>query len=178
MRTFKLALGLLLGLMAVGTANAQKVEVDHNPATNFSQYKTFMWINHPTVKEDPLMEQRIIDAVDAALTAKGLQQVSEGADLGIAVHAATREQHSIETFYDGFGGGWGWHRWGGLGVGEAITTEHPYTVGTIVVDLFDGRTKQLVWRGVATDTLAEKPEKDTKKIEKAVEKLFKDFPPK
>jgi len=46
-----------------------------------------------------------------------------------------------------------------------------------VVDLFDSHTKQLIWRGVATETLSEKPDKDTKKLNKAVEKLFKDFPP-
>jgi hypothetical protein len=47
-----------------------------------------------------------------------------------------------------------------------------------VVDLFDTRSKQLVWRGVATDTLSEKPDKNVKKLNKAVEKLFKNFPPK
>jgi hypothetical protein len=46
-----------------------------------------------------------------------------------------------------------------------------------VADLIDAHTNQLIWRGEATDTLAEKPDKDTKKLTKAVEKLFKDFPP-
>jgi hypothetical protein len=59
-----------------------------------------------------------------------------------------------------------------------ITTPETYTVGTLVVDLFDARTMQLIWRGVGTETLSDKPEKDTQKLNKTVEKMFKDFPPK
>jgi len=65
-----------------------------------------------------------------------------------------------------------------MGWGQAITTPETYTVGTLVVDLFDVRTMQLVWRGAGTETLSDKPEKDTQKLNKAVEKMFKDFPPK
>jgi hypothetical protein len=176
MRMLKVMLGLLVLFAVAGTANAQTVTTDHDPNANFSQYKTFMWINRPHVPADPLMEQRIIDSVSAALTAKGWRQVSEGADVGVSAHAATKEEHTLETFYDGFGGGWGWHRWGG-GLGEAITTPQTYTVGTLVIDLFDTHTKQLIWRGAATATLSNKPDKDTKKLDKAVDKLFKDFPP-
>ena len=53
-----------------------------------------------------------------------------------------------------------------------------YPVGTVVVDLFDAGTKQMVWRGVARDVLADQPEKNTKKLHKAVEKMFEKFPPK
>ena len=48
--------------------------------------------------------------------------------------------------------------------------------GTLVVDL--SNNKQLIWRGVASDTLSDKPDKNAHKIEKAVEKLFKSYPPK
>jgi len=55
-------------------------------------------------------------------------------------------QRSLETFYSGFGGGWFWHHWG-VGTGMATTTEETYTVGTLVVDLFDSRTRKLIGRG-------------------------------
>ena len=57
----------------------------------------------------------------------------------VAAHIATRKAHNLETFYNGFGG-WGWHRWGG-GMGIATTHVETYAVGTLVVDLFDSRTK-------------------------------------
>jgi hypothetical protein len=177
MRLVRIILGLFLLIMVASDVAAQNVSTDFDPRVNFSQYKTYMWISPPRIVGDPFMEPRLIDAVNAALAAKGWQLVSQGADVSLVAHVATRERHTVETFYDGFGGGWGWHHWG-LGFGEAVTTEHPYEVGTLVVDLFDARSKQLVWRGVATDTLSEKPDKDIKKLNKAVQKLFKNFPPK
>jgi uncharacterized protein DUF4136 len=176
MSNLKFSFAFLLALFLTSQVKAQKVSTDFDPKANFSDYKTFMWIGHPRVKEDPLMEQRIVDAVSAALVAKAWQQVTEGADVGVMAHVATEREHTLETFYSGFGGGWGWRHWGG-GLGEAITTPETYTVGTLVVDLFDGHTQQLIWRGMATDTLSDKPQKDTEKLNKAVAKMFKDFPP-
>jgi hypothetical protein len=71
---------------------------------------------------------------------------------------------------------WGYHgRWrGGWGTTTVNVSEIP--VGTLVVDLVDAGTKQLVWRGVANQTLASNPEKSEKKINKVVKKLFKKFP--
>jgi Domain of unknown function (DUF4136) len=175
MRSLRMLLGLLLLFGIATSAEAQKVSIDYDRQVNFSDYKTFTWIRPPHFRQDPLMDQRIIDSVNAALTAKGWQYVPEGGDVGIAAHVATREEHSLETFYTGFGGGWGWRF--GTGFGTAITTDHPYQVGTIVVDMFDSRTKQLIWRGIATEGWSEKPDKDTKKVEKAIDKLFKNLPP-
>ena len=111
------------------------------------------------------MKSRIpkIAVINAELTAKGWTLVQEGADVGVAAHVATRKEHTLETFYSGFGGGWGWHHWG-LGTGVATTHADTYIVGTLVVDLFDSHTKQLIWRGWATDALPDKPKKETKKL--------------
>jgi hypothetical protein len=74
-------------------------------------------------------------------------------------------------------GGYGWRGWGGAGMGTATTTTSEYTVGTLVVDIFDAKSKQLVFRGTASDELSNKPEKNQKKLAKASDKMFKDFPP-
>jgi hypothetical protein len=62
-------------------------------------------------------------------------------------------------------------------MGTATTTTSEYTVGTLVVDIFDAKSKQLVFRGAAQDELSDKPEKNVKKLDKAANKMFKDFPP-
>jgi hypothetical protein len=151
---------------------AQKVSTDYNKNTDFSQYKTFMWIKEPKTS-DPLMRQRVIDEVNSTLQAKGLKLVTSNADLGVAAHEATKEQHSLNTFYDGFGGGW---RWGG-GFGSATTTEDTYEVGTLVVDMFDSKTKEAIWRATATKTLSSNPQKNAQSLNKAVAEMFKKFPP-
>ena len=74
-------------------------------------------------------------------------------------------------------GGYG-YRYGGMGgMGTATTTVSEYTVGTLVVDMFDAKTKNLVFRGTAEDEISDKAEKNAKKLDKAIEKLFKNFPP-
>ncbi|HET7292851.1 MAG TPA: DUF4136 domain-containing protein [Vicinamibacteria bacterium] len=74
-------------------------------------------------------------------------------------------------------GGYGYRGWGGMGMGTATTTESEYTVGTLVVDVFGAKQKNLLWRGSAEDELSDKPEKNVKNLAKASDKLFKDFPP-
>src|SRR5580704_17186837 len=104
MRLVKIILGLFLLILVASDAAAQNVSTDFDPRVNFSQYKTYLWISPPWIVADPLMEPRLIDAVNNALTAKGWRPVTEGADVGIVAHVATQERHTLETFYDGFGG--------------------------------------------------------------------------
>src|SRR3954451_25318281 len=99
-RQAPLFLGLALMLAIGTTALAQNVKTDYAKGTDFSQYETFMWIKEPQTT-NPLTKQRVIDDVNAALTAKGLQLVTGNAYLCIAAHAATKQNQSLITFYDG-----------------------------------------------------------------------------
>jgi hypothetical protein len=84
---------------------------------------------------------RIKEAVNTALAAKGLTPVESGGDMAIVAIEMTKNQQTLNTFYDGFGGGWGWRGGGGFGgFGDATTTTENYKVGTLVVDLFDAHT--------------------------------------
>jgi Domain of unknown function (DUF4136) len=94
-------------------------------------------------------------------------------DVSVVAMEITRNQQTLNTFYDGFGGGW---RWGG-GFGDATTTTETYKVGTLVVDLFDTKTKNLIWRGSSSDTLSNNADKNTKNLDKGVQKMFAHFPP-
>lgn len=176
MRSKKVVLVLSgIVLLFASASSAQQVKTDYDRNANFAQYKSFSWEQVKT--KNPLDVDRIKSAVSAALTAKGWTQVDSGADVCIVAMEITREQQTLNTFYDGFGGGWGWRRFGGGGFGEATTTTDTYKVGTLVVDLFDKKTKQLLWRGSSSDTLSNNSEKNIKNLDKGVEKLFKNFPP-
>jgi hypothetical protein len=103
--------------------------------------------------------------------------VESGGDIAMLAMDVTKDHQTLNTFYDDFGGsGWGWRGWGGVGFGDSTTTTETYRVGTLVVDLFDAKTKQLVWRGSASDTLSDKSGKNIKALDKSVEKLFEHFP--
>ena len=162
-------------LVVAGTSSAQQVKTDYDRSANFGQYKTYSWKQVKT--SDPLFVDRIKTSVNAALAAKGWTQVDSGGDVSICAMEITHEQQTLNTFYDGFGGGWGWRRFGGGGFGDATTTTETYKVGTLVVDLFDTKTKQLIWRGTSSDTLSNNSNKNIQNLDKGVEKLFKQFPP-
>jgi hypothetical protein len=157
------------------TSPAQQVKTDYDRDVNFAQYKTYSWEQVKT--KDALDIDRIKSAVNAALAAKGWTQVDSGGDVSIVAMEITRNQQTLNTFYDGFGGGWGWRGFGGGGFGEATTTTDTYKVGTLVVDLFDTKTKKLLWRGTSRDTLSNNSNKNIKNLDKGVEKMFKKFPP-
>ena len=160
-------------LAVVAAAFAQHVKTDFDHQANFTRYKTYSWQEiKPT---NSLWDARIKSAVDAQLAAKGWTQVDSGGDVAIVAIKTTQTQRSLQTFYDGMGGGWRWRGFGGMG--EATTTEQDYKEGTLVVDMYDTSTKQLIWRSSAEDMLSDKEAKNEKNLDKGVAKMFKDFPP-
>ena len=165
----------LFFLTMLGAAFAQKVQTDFDHQANFSQYKTYSW--QEIKPANSLWDARIKNAVDARLAAKGWTQVASGGDVAVVAIKTSQTQRTLQTFYDGIGGGWGWRRFGGGGFGDATTTEQDYKVGTLVIDLYDAKTKQLIWRGSAQDTVSDKATQNEKNLDKGVAKMFKKFPP-
>jgi len=167
-----------IAMLFAAASFAQQVKTDYDRNANFSQYKTYSWEKVQT--RDQLWVDRIKDAVNASLTAKGLTPVESGGDIAIVAMETTENQRTLNTFYDGLGGGWGWRGFGGGGFGgfgEATTTTDTYKVGTLVVDLFDAHSKSLIWRGSSSDTLSDKSDKNIKNLDKGVQKMFDHFPP-
>jgi hypothetical protein len=158
-------------LALAGGVRAQDVKVDFDKAANFGTIKTFS-IKLGTTWGSEIQQKRVLDEFTQALKEKGWALALPGqADAEVMVHGASQTKHSLNTFYSGMGG----YRWGGMGT--ATTTDSEYTVGTLVVDIFDGKSKGLLWRGIAQDELSDKTEKNIKKLGKASDKMFKDFPP-
>ena len=125
--------------------------------------------------EDQLINQEIKRAVDEQLAQKGLIKVDKNADLLVEYHAAIRQEQSL--YMSGLG--WGGGGWGGPWNGSVQGQTSSVPIGTIVVDLYDPAQKQLIWRGDATKTidLKKDPDKNYKDLQKAMAKLFKNYPP-
>ena len=100
--------------------------------------------------------------------------VPSGGDASVSAFGATKNKQTLDTFYDGFGGGWRWRGFGDMGM--STTTVENTPEGTLVVDIFDSQSKKLIWRGKATEALSTKPEKNAEKLDKTVADLFKKFP--
>lgn len=128
-----------------------------------------------SVSDDELLGRDIQRAVDAQLAAKGLQRVESGGDLLITYHAAVREEKNVNLN----GSGWGGRGYGGWWDGNVQGQTSSVPVGAIVIDMYDASKKQLVWRGDASKTVDIKkdPNKNYRNLEKAMTKLFKNYPP-
>lgn len=168
------ALVVCLGLAVTPAAFAMKVNVDWDHDVDFSNYKTYTYI--PTTPiPNPLMDKRVVEALESELGNKGFTKVDSSPDMVVTYTASHKEQKTYVTDGYGYGYGPGW-RWGG-GMGVGTVSEFTIEEGTIVVDMHDAKSKQMLFRGSATDTISQKSEKNAKKIQKAMKKLFKKFPP-
>jgi hypothetical protein len=176
MRRFAIAVALsLLG----AAASAQDVKTDFDKSADFSAIKSFS-MKLGTSWNNQIGEKRVMDEFEQTLVEKGWKKVDANPDALVVVHGASQTKRSLNTFYSGGAGwgGYGYRGWGGgMGMSTSTTTESEYTVGTLVVDIFNAKTKALMFRGTAQDEISDKPEKNIKKIEKASSKMFKEFPP-
>jgi hypothetical protein len=117
----------------------------------------------------------VLAEFDEAIAAKGWKKVPEAeANVLVVLHGATQTKRNANTFYSGMGG-YGYRGFGGMGTASTVVNE--YTVGSVVVDMFDAKSKNLIFRGTAEDEISDNPAKNAKKIEKASTKMFKNFPP-
>ena len=180
MKTKLLAATGAVALLTAACGASIKATTDYDRNVNFASYQTFS-IMKGNSSGNPVSDQRIADDVAAALTGKGWKEVpTDQAQAAVVVHTATKTKHTYETFYDGIGwGGWGWRRWGGLGGfgGGSTTYVNDYRVGSVVVDIFDGKTKEAIWHGYARDVLAGSARENAKINQEAVTKMFASFPP-
>lgn len=162
----------LLGTIAV----AQSVTYDFDKATDFSKFKTYAWVRGTNLS-DQLNHQRIVTAVDRQLSARGLAKVEAGAnpDMLVAYHASFDRDLQI----NGFSSGWGGNRFGG-GSRSGTARVEEILVGTLAVDVVNAQTRTIVWRGMATKEVDvnARPEAREKNINRAADKLFKNYPPK
>ena len=169
-------------LVAPALILAQKTSYDYEKSANFTAFKTYA-LKEGTKVGQELIDNRIVAAIETELGAKGLRKAEADPDVFVVYHTAFDKQKDITTFSSGYGGGYGPYGWGwggGWAGGTTSTQVRDILIGTLVVDMADARKGQMVWRGMATkeiDTNA-KPEKRDKSISKAVNKIFKNYPPK
>jgi len=178
MKTLRILAALTLAVALGAACSAQKINHDYDHQTDFSQFKTYQYAKGTPV-EDQLMDGRIVSAIETEMSQKGFTKASSNPDVVVTYHASSQQskQYVTDNFGYGYGPGWGWGGYGG-GMGTSTTREITYEKGTLVVDMYDAKKKQLVWRGTGTDTVDENPQKVAQLITKIVDKIFENYPPK
>lgn len=185
--------GLAVLLLSTGCASGFKARHDHDPTADFGSYKTFAWISeHPmtvgptSTISSPMLEPRIMSAVEAELKRKGYSRVGtpETADFVLAFTIGSRDQIKVDS-YPTMAGGVGyayprhWGVWGGAYYGYGTETKvRQYTEGMLAIDIFDSAERRPVWHGVASKSIsASDRENASETIRAAVEAILAGFPP-
>lgn len=162
------------------SAHAVKPQIQWNSEYAFQNVKTFAWQETPETsleRRNPFMHSLIKNTIEGELAASGLTQVESNPDVYVNYHASTSTSVELRSDSYGYGfGAYGMGSWGYYGVrpiGPVSTTTRvvEYDMGTLVVDIWDAATEELVWRGEVTDSLPDSTQKTEKTIVKAIEKL-------
>jgi hypothetical protein len=164
----KVALCAMLACIVPAIALGQQVSVNYNKSQNFTKYHTYAWAPDNANKiQNSILAQQAQSDINTALQGKGLQMVQEpqNPDLIVAANGGLKQQTSYSAMgMRGFGGGMG-----------TITPEQN-VIGTMIVDLYDAKAKNLLWRGIAQNTLSNNGNKNSQMVSKAVQKMFKQYP--
>lgn len=185
---------LVTTALLAGCATGFKATFDHDPAQDFSGYKTFAWISDHPMKvgtadriPNPMLEPRIMSTVEEGLAAKGYSMVQDAAsaDFVLAFTVGSREeikvdsQPSMAAGHVGYAYPRRWGAWGGAYYGYGTeTTVRQYTKGMLAIDVFDVAERRPVWHGVASKTINESDREDAAgTIKAAVDAILAGFPP-
>jgi len=163
---------VLAGLlcMVAAVASAQTVYVNSSPNANFSSYHTYAWgqNSNPNAVANSFLAQEATNQINTQLQSKGLKMVqeTENPDLVVIISGGMRTQTSYNA--------WGMR---GIGGGMGGITPEQNVIGTLIVDIYDVKAKELAWRGMAQNTLNESnSQKNMQMVDKAVAKMFKKYP--
>jgi hypothetical protein len=179
--------GSLIVLVAVvvlsGCGSGISVNQDYDVNARFEDYTTYDWVPMPdpkpgnartAVRRNDLLDKRIRNAVNDELAAKGLVQNSASPDLLVVYHVDVQDRVQVTDWgyrYSDYYWGWG---------GREIDV-YNYKEGTLIIDLIDAGTKNLVWRGAGQKALDEgnrTPEQVDATIRKVVGAIMEKYPPK
>ena len=183
---YRRALFCFLLFACAAPARAQDVSVDFDRGRDFSQFKTYRWVEGVPAK-NPLVDQQIMSDVEEQLAAKGLRRVEEGGDLSVLYFIATDRDVFVTASRWSTTGDWAGQMRSGISVRSQTWDVE---VGTLVVCLSDAADKDLLWRGTASTTLdkksrgnrnameamQEEARKAEKRVRKSVTKMFKQYP--
>lgn len=165
----------------------QRVATDFDREARFDQFRSFAWleplreeVNDPML-DSPLLGRKIQRTVADELSRRGYRQASSGAeaDFLVTYHTTSRERiRDSGGVSFGIGLGHGGYRRShqSIFVGDRFGRVESYQEGTLIVDVIDARTNQLVWRGWTRGAVHPTRYSDDA-VDKTVREILAQFPP-
>ena len=158
---------LLAGCATIST------NFDYDTGFDFAGLQSYDWKTvDPGADEDPLSRRRVERALNEGLTAGGYRRDSSNPDFYVAIHVGSEDRIDVVNWGYGYGRGAGRY-------GPRDVSVYTYQEGTLIIDMVDARSDELVWRGTARRVFTSAPtaEEKTRIVNQAVQKLLAGFPP-
>ncbi len=165
-------------------SNKLTITSDYDKDTDFTPYKTYSfygWAKNSDQIINQINKDRIESAVAAEMEKRGYTYIESGGDLTVSLFIQLDQQKGVTAYTDHYsmspygyryGPGWGW----GYGYSTTRYQEYDYVVGTLVIDIFDHQQKKLIWQGVGSQTVDEKPDNREYGIQRAVRGIMSKYP--
>jgi hypothetical protein len=158
---------------------------DFDKSADFTRYKTFAWgesdinVKNPVYNSD-LIRDRIRSTVEAEFAKRGIMKARNNPDFTVTYHTYTEKKRTATGahpylyryypygFYP-FAFGYAYPYW-------MMGPNHKeYTEGTLILDIFDNGSDELVWRGSVSGNV-EDVGGLKKQIEKGIKAIMKKYP--
>lgn len=185
----KLNLLWALAILIISGCSSVTVTSDYDKEADFSNYKTLEflgWAEESNKILNRFDQERIENAFGQEFMKRGFTGVESGGDIAVSLFLVVDQKTSVTAYTNhmnaggwGYGAGWGWYGgYGGVGMGTSTTTysENDYLEGTLVVGVYDTKTKKMIWQSVGQKTIDENPKHADRNTAYVAEKMMKSFP--
>ena len=168
-------------IVILSACSSLKVSYDYDKQADFAKYKTYTFSEDAlNLKINQLNRDRILNAIDTEMAAKGFTKTDSNPDVLVDVHVRAEQKvdaTATTTPTYGYGGPWRYGYGGGFSTTQINYNE--YVEGTLFINLVDRATEKIAWQGRATKTLDEdaSAEKREQNINTAVKQIFTKYPP-
>ena len=159
-----------------------QITADYDKSVDFTKYKTFTfkgWSENSDQQINDLDKERMLDAFENEFRSRNLVKDDDNPDMAVTLYILIKDKTSV-TAYNNYYGGMGYSRSFGYGTGYGSTSysQHNYREGTIIIDFYDEKEKSLIWEGILTKEVTEKPKRREKTIPENIRKLMYKYPTK
>ena len=186
--------GYLVALfsLALTACSTVKVSTDYDQSADFTALKGFNWLPESAKAEtenaylnNRIMDVRITKAIDKQLVVQGFS-FSTAPDFYVNYSITSEKKTNIRTYnnYSGYGPSWGWGiGYGHRGMSLSAHTEtrvDEYQQGSLVIDVIDPTSLELIWRGIGSKRLPESTDaaEMDKLVAEVVKNILSKYPPK
>ncbi len=192
MKKISFILLIVMGTLLNSCGPAIDVTYDYDRSVDFTKFKTFAiaeWNKDNSELVDDFTKVRMLNAMRKQMELRGLKEVKENQDITLDIFVVTDAEKYTTAYtthmgYGGYGyGGWygGWYGgmygpYGGIGYSSTQFVDHERLIGTIIVDVYNEKTKQLAWQGVAKGELDNDTKPTARTIDKMMDRMFYKYP--